>query len=69
VPAHGSSRAREALRQCLPELLRNVQFTSCLKNDDTTRRWLAQLLMNVGFADSAAQLHHDVVAPTALQGS
>ena len=24
-------RAREALRQCLPELLRNPQFTSCLK--------------------------------------
>ena len=37
-------RAREALRQCLPDPLRNVQFTACLKDDITTRRWLAQLL-------------------------
>eukprot|EP00890_Picochlorum_soloecismus_P000477 jgi/Picsp_1/142/NSC_00142-R1_rcd1-like protein len=39
-------RAREALRQCLPEPLRNPQFTACLKDDPITRRWLAQLLMN-----------------------
>jgi len=32
-------RAREALRSCLPELLRNPQFTGTLKNDETTRRW------------------------------
>lgn len=61
-------RAREALRQCLPELLRNPQFTNCLKSDDTTRRWLAQLLVNVGFTDSAAQLSGDVLTPTPLQG-
>lgn len=59
-------RAREALRSCLPELLRNPQFTSCLKNDETTRRWLAQLLMNVGFPDSAAALQTDIVNPTPL---
>mmetsp|Transcript_14014 Transcript_14014/g.16977 ORF Transcript_14014/g.16977 Transcript_14014/m.16977 type:complete len:305 (+) Transcript_14014:203-1117(+) len=41
-------RAREALRQCLPEQLRDPLFTACLKDDVTTRRWLAQLLMNVG---------------------
>ena len=40
-------RAREALRTCLPELLRDIQFTACLKDDMTTRRWLAQLLHNV----------------------
>ena len=63
-------RAREALRQCLPELLRNPQFTACLKGDDTTRRWLAQLLSNVGFAESAAQLAGgDAVHPTPLQGT
>eukprot|EP00775_Hariotina_reticulata_P001753 gene1753-2093_t len=61
-------RAREALRQCLPDLLRNPQFTGCLKSDDTTRRWLAQLLVNVGFTDSAAQLSPDVLTPTPLQG-
>jgi CCR4-NOT transcription complex subunit 9 len=41
-------RAREALRSCLPELLRNAQFTSCLKNDDTTRRYVwARVSSNV----------------------
>eukprot|EP00798_Chlamydomonas_sp_ICE-L_P013176 gene13176-30662_t len=62
-------RAREALRSCLPELLRNPQFTACLKSDDTTRRWLAQLLMNVGFPDAAAQLANDIVNPTPLTTS
>ena len=38
-------RAREALRQCLPELLRKPTFTACLKDDQITRRWLAQLLV------------------------
>lgn len=31
-------RAREALRQCLPDLLRSPQFTACLKEDQTTRK-------------------------------
>lgn len=62
-------RAREALRQCLPEFLRNPQFTACLKDDATTRRWLAQLLINVGFSDAANTLVHDVMQPTPLQGA
>lgn len=57
-------RAREALRQCLPDLLRNPQFTACLKDDITTRRWLAQLLVNVGHLQDAAALGTDVVGPT-----
>ncbi|GBF92009.1 hypothetical protein Rsub_04733 [Raphidocelis subcapitata] len=61
-------RAREALRQCLPELLRNPGFTACLKSDDTTRRWLAQLLVNVGFPEAAAQLSNEMLQPTPLQG-
>lgn len=65
---HAPNSAREALRQCLPDLLRNPQFTSCLKSDDTTRRWLAQLLVNVGFTDSAAQLSAEALQPTPLQG-
>lgn len=68
-PPAPACRAREALRQCLPELLRNPQFTGCLKGDDTTRRWLAQLLVNVGFTEAAHQLAHDIVAPTPLQGA
>ncbi|KAJ9512796.1 hypothetical protein QJQ45_028989 [Haematococcus lacustris] len=60
-------RAREALRSCLPELLCNPSFTACLKNDETTRRWLAQLLLNVGFNEAASALAHDIVMPTPLQ--
>eukprot|EP00050_Salpingoeca_kvevrii_P007487 m.296591 g.296591 ORF g.296591 m.296591 type:complete len:328 (+) comp13424_c0_seq1:96-1079(+) len=37
-------RAREALRQCLPDPLRDGTFNNCLKDDATTKRWLAQLL-------------------------
>ena len=57
-------RAREALRQCLPDLLRSPPFTACLKDDVTTRRWLAQLLVNVGHLAEAAALGTDVLAPT-----
>ncbi|CAI5762755.1 CCR4-NOT transcription complex subunit 9 [Podarcis lilfordi] len=37
-------RAREALRQCLPDQLKDTTFAQVLKDDTTTKRWLAQLL-------------------------
>lgn len=40
-------RARDALRNCLPEALRDATFLPCLRDDPTTRRWLQQLLHNV----------------------
>ena len=40
-------RAREALRQCLPEPLRDATFGHVLKDDVATKRALAQLLMNL----------------------
>ncbi|KAG0367561.1 Cell differentiation protein rcd1, partial [Gamsiella multidivaricata] len=40
-------RAREALRQCLPEPLRDATFAQALKDDITTKRLLAQLLINL----------------------
>eukprot|EP01095_Lingulamoeba_sp_RSL-Kostka_P015087 TRINITY_DN6834_c0_g1_i2.p2 TRINITY_DN6834_c0_g1~~TRINITY_DN6834_c0_g1_i2.p2 ORF type:complete len:147 (-),score=53.00 TRINITY_DN6834_c0_g1_i2:213-653(-) len=40
-------RAKEALRPCLPEPLRDGTFSSILKDDSTTKRWLATLLMQV----------------------
>ena len=40
-------RAREALRQCLPEALRGATFTGILKDDATTKRCLATLLLNL----------------------
>ncbi|MED6169834.1 CCR4-NOT transcription complex subunit 9, variant 2 [Stylosanthes scabra] len=41
-------RACDALRSCLPDMLRDATFSNCLREDPTTRRWLTQLLHNVG---------------------
>ncbi|KAF1881737.1 hypothetical protein Lal_00032208 [Lupinus albus] len=40
-------RACEALRSCLPDMLRDATFSSCLREDQTTTRWLQTLLYNV----------------------
>ena len=40
-------RAREALRPCLPEPLRDGTFAQTLKDDPTTKRWLGQLLVQL----------------------
>jgi len=42
-----NARAREALRQCLPDALRDTTFQGCLKDDVITKRWLTQLLFNM----------------------
>jgi len=42
-----NSRAREALRQCLPDQLKDNTFGKCLKDDKSTKYWLSQLLKNV----------------------
>uniref|UniRef100_A0A7S2S6Y0 CCR4-NOT transcription complex subunit 9 n=1 Tax=Rhizochromulina marina TaxID=1034831 RepID=A0A7S2S6Y0_9STRA len=40
-------RAREALRQCLPDSLRDATFNVALRDDVTVKRWLSQLLINI----------------------
>ena len=40
-------RARDALRLCLPDPLRDGTFSNVLKDDPSTKRWLAQLLVNL----------------------
>ena len=40
-------RAREALRQCLPDALKDNTFTALLKGDHVTKRCLATLLSNL----------------------
>lgn len=40
-------RAREALRQCLPDQLRDSTFSNCLQDDKSTKHWLALLLKNL----------------------
>lgn len=42
-----NNRAREALRQCLPDQLKDLTFQNCLKDDTTTKRWLVQLQQNL----------------------
>lgn len=42
-----NARAREALRQCLPEPLRDATFQSVLRDDAATKRCLAQLIINL----------------------
>ncbi|XP_078162695.1 cell differentiation, Rcd1-like protein isoform X2 [Carex rostrata] len=48
-------RACAALQSCLPEMLKDGTFNSCLRDDPATRRWLSQLLSNVNSTISAAQ--------------
>ncbi|XP_055808987.1 uncharacterized protein LOC129877500 [Solanum dulcamara] len=48
-------RACNALRICLPNLLRDKTFSSCLREDPTTRSWLEQLLHNVNGNRAALQ--------------
>ncbi|XP_031407190.1 CCR4-NOT transcription complex subunit 9-like isoform X2 [Punica granatum] len=40
-------RACDALRSCLPDMLRDGTFNNCLSEDPTTRRWLQQLLASI----------------------
>ncbi|KAJ0980746.1 hypothetical protein J5N97_009001 [Dioscorea zingiberensis] len=42
-----NQRACEALQNCLPDMLKDGTFNSCLRDDPATRRWLQQLLHNV----------------------
>jgi CCR4-NOT transcription complex subunit 9 len=42
-----NARAREALRTCLPEPLRDATFSSVLRDDAATKRCLSQLLINL----------------------
>lgn len=40
-------KACEALVKCLPDLLRDASFCSCLYDDPSARQWLQQLLHNI----------------------
>ncbi len=52
-----NARAREALRQCLPEPLRDATFSSVLRDDAATKRCLAQLLINL--SDNVVDSSHN----------
>lgn len=50
-----NARARDALRQCLPDPLRDETFAECLRDDQTTKKWLQQL--NFVVSDAAPPPH------------
>jgi len=58
-------RAREALRQCLPDQLKDNTFSECLAEDKSTKHWLAQLLKNLETAAPAMDLNNLGVALSA----
>lgn len=47
-PSPHVCRAREALRACIPDQLKDSTFAVTLKDDSTTKKWLSQLLQNLG---------------------
>lgn len=51
-----NQRACVALRSCLPEMLKDGTFNSCLQDDPATRRWLQQLIHNVNGGNLVAGL-------------
>jgi hypothetical protein len=40
-------RAKEALKACLPDQLKDNTFSECLKDDASTKKWLSQLIKNL----------------------
>lgn len=40
-------RAREALRQCLPEALKDQTFYTAIKGEESVQRWLVLLVKNL----------------------
>ena len=40
-------RAREALKDCLPEALKGQAFTNVLRSEEAVQRWLTTLLKNI----------------------
>ena len=40
-------RAREALRQCLPDALKDQTFAAAIHTEDSVQRWLALLIKNL----------------------
>jgi len=49
-------RAKDALRQCLPESLRDKTFSKYFQEDQVMKRWLLSLLMAVGDYSSYHEL-------------
>ncbi|EFO98468.1 hypothetical protein GCK72_009974 [Caenorhabditis remanei] len=54
-------RAQQALKQCLPDQLKDLTFKTLLKEDPSTMNWLRQLLTNLEI--DGAILHDEELLP------
>jgi len=64
-----NTRACEALCQCLPDQLKDETFAACLKDDKSTKHWLAQLLKNIEAMSSQATQQQTAGAGGAQPGA
>ena len=60
-------RAKEALKSCLPDPLRDETFTACLTDDASTTKWLKQLTKNLEPFAPAAPIVSGGMIPSSLQ--
>ncbi|KAF8118156.1 hypothetical protein N665_0006s0149 [Sinapis alba] len=62
-------KACEALRNCLPDLLRDASFSSCLYDDPSARQWLQQLLHNIRVGSPAPRGFEQMRRLSGTEGS
>jgi hypothetical protein len=60
-------RARDALKQCLPESLKDQTFASTIGNEESVQRWLQLLLKNL--TESTPATSQSGIAVTATTSS
>ena len=63
------ARAREALRQCLPDALRDQSFAVVLRSEEAVQRWLALLIKNLKDAVLPGGIGSSAPALLAPQGT
>lgn len=63
------NRAREALRQCLPDALKDQTFAAAIQSEDAVQRWLTLLLKNLNDPAAPAATGATGAAPAANAAS
>lgn len=61
-------RAREALRQCLPDALKDQTFAAAIQTEDAVQRWLTLLIKNLN-DPAAPAATPTAAAPAATAGA
>ncbi len=57
-------RAKEALKSCLPDQLRNNTFAECVKDDMNTKKWLATLIKNLEPFQNPSMSSNSAIQPS-----